>query len=560
MSLQAQTISVTGGTPGEPVISSSSTGPLVNSSAWLDATAFAGTGTHDSCDKISQALTQASAGQVVDARGFTGTQACATNPIPSTAQSALLLGPAIFQLQATWVVPLRFTILGIGWDANPPTGVGATTLQACSAIAGNCTAVFPPAPGGPLLCWGAGGSCSSASGPIFDSNVEKITLDCKGVFGCIGAQDFNAEEGSGLRHVKIENWANGGRGLEISGSNFSGNVGVTNNSPTVTGSGFTSDLLNSQIQFASQAGVNYIVSAVNSAGTQLTLASNYNGTTNASTALIENSAGAQNGSFTDLYFVVLSSSTCTTSAVAILQNTGSASNEGPKFIREVTLVNACSSNNPTNAIEISGTGTAIEDVHACEAFTNCIAIGLDANTSDINVWNSWSSAISAASSSEVLISNAHTTTNIGLYGIRCVSPNLPTNIIKDQVNSNTITTASEAQIAMYVIGPSGNVITSSSSVPSSFFGLRLTAVGDHITSGAANKDLAGTCTMAAGACTAVSFQSMYTSVPSCTASWTGTGILTGLIKALAAASSLNISSSVNTDTAKVSYICVGNPN
>lgn len=70
----------------------------------------------------------------------------------------------------------------------------------------------------------------------------------------------------------------------------------------------------------------------------------------------------------------------------------------------------------------------------------------------------------------------------------------------------------------------------------------------------------GTCTMAGGACPAITFATAYNSTPTCDVTWTGTGTLTGFLSSNKTASGLQPKSSVNTNTAVVDWDCQGNPN
>jgi hypothetical protein len=95
----------------------------------------------------------------------------------------------------------------------------------------------------------------------------------------------------------------------------------------------------------------------------------------------------------------------------------------------------------------------------------------------------------------------------------------------------------------------------------SFTNLSFSGNGSHLKTFAANKDITGTCTMTSGACTLISFSTAYTSQPACMVTWDGiTGTLTGVLSSHSTTSGLTPTSSVGTDTAKVFYICVGNPN
>ena len=71
---------------------------------------------------------------------------------------------------------------------------------------------------------------------------------------------------------------------------------------------------------------------------------------------------------------------------------------------------------------------------------------------------------------------------------------------------------------------------------------------------------AGTCTMTAGACWAITFGTAYTTAVACQVTWTGTGKLTGILSSNRTTRGLQPKSSVGTDTAQVDWFCAGNPN
>lgn len=480
------------GTTGQPAVYKSG-GLIGSSAAYFDATAFAGA---DPCVADRATFTAAAQGQLVDGRGFSSTAAlasygattfpdikCSVNPIPNTAAGSFLMGPGIYHMQVAFAVPLRIDITGMGWDTNVANagganglGIGATVIAGCKSTDSACNSVnFPAAPGGPIVCWGAqgrsGGCDRGGDNPIFDSPIRRVTVDCNAIAGAIGVQGMNPEEGTGLETVKIENCYNGGWGLEIAGGITPAANSVTSISgTTVNGSGFTSDLLFNQVQFSAQAGTNYTIASINAAGTVITLDTSYTGAACAPCSLTISNAAAQNSFFYNLYIVHRVALTATAAGGAILMNTGSGSNEGPKFIRMVTAVNS-NATQVTDMFRISGCCTAFENIHQ-ESFVNAISFGKDAVATDFSVQNDWVSAVSAGSSSEILISNNFASNNISLKGLKAISPNQPTNIIADQVCTHTITVASEATMSRYEVGSSCNeLITSSHTVPSGFFGL-----------------------------------------------------------------------------------------
>jgi hypothetical protein len=86
----------------------------------------------------------------------------------------------------------------------------------------------------------------------------------------------------------------------------------------------------------------------------------------------------------------------------------------------------------------------------------------------------------------------------------------------------------------------------------------LTALSANLITGRTKISDQGSCTMAAGTCTAQSLASTYAAAPVCAATWTGTGTLTGILKVASTTTTITPSSSVGTDTAQVSWICFGN--
>jgi hypothetical protein len=73
-------------------------------------------------------------------------------------------------------------------------------------------------------------------------------------------------------------------------------------------------------------------------------------------------------------------------------------------------------------------------------------------------------------------------------------------------------------------------------------------------------DVNGTCTMASGQCSAITFATAFKTTPTCVVTWTGTGTLTGLLSSQRSSSGLQPKSSVNSDTAVVDWKCQGTPN
>ena len=68
----------------------------------------------------------------------------------------------------------------------------------------------------------------------------------------------------------------------------------------------------------------------------------------------------------------------------------------------------------------------------------------------------------------------------------------------------------------------------------------------------------GQCTMTAGTCWAQTLSATYGKPPTCQVTWTGAGTLAGKIEVAATKTAVTPSSSVNTDTATVNWMCFGN--
>lgn len=70
-----------------------------------------------------------------------------------------------------------------------------------------------------------------------------------------------------------------------------------------------------------------------------------------------------------------------------------------------------------------------------------------------------------------------------------------------------------------------------------------------------NADNSGTCTLTTGACPVFNFLVTYAVAPKCTASWTGTGTFTGILKVLSSTTQLTITDTVSESTGVVNWSC-----
>jgi hypothetical protein len=82
---------------------------------------------------------------------------------------------------------------------------------------------------------------------------------------------------------------------------------------------------------------------------------------------------------------------------------------------------------------------------------------------------------------------------------------------------------------------------------------------DHLVRLSNNPEMWSTATLVSGT-VSVSFGRAFASTPICFATWQGSGTLTGILQCIPTVSGITIKSTVNTDTAVVGYLIVGNPN
>jgi hypothetical protein len=167
-----------------------STGTIVGSSAFIDASKFLGSGQgSDLCDTINGILsnrfgvTYPTTGAVIDARGIRGaTNLTCTHGTPWTEGSNTINAPSTILLPATggatptpiiisspWILPANTHLIGEGDGVPSSSSTPGTTIQAASSFSGSMiqfgqslTFCAPPG-GGASICTGI--------------SVENLTLD-----------------------------------------------------------------------------------------------------------------------------------------------------------------------------------------------------------------------------------------------------------------------------------------------------------------------------------------------------------------------------------------------
>jgi hypothetical protein len=174
-------------TPGQLVVADTSKHVTTDGIAW-DAKQFPGA---DICAQISAAWTAAMATGVasatIDARGITGAQTCSANPFPKEATGRLLLGNTEITTTATWQVPTRTHVEGLGVSQLNGRKTNANTIIRAGSSAAD-----------PVLQMG------NNKASTFDVQVKSLTVDAYGL-ATTGILNNSALEGSTLEDVNIYN-------------------------------------------------------------------------------------------------------------------------------------------------------------------------------------------------------------------------------------------------------------------------------------------------------------------------------------------------------------------
>lgn len=217
-------------TQGQPAVGTGT--QLTTDPLFLDANQYAGA---DMCAKINAAyLALGTAGGVVDARAFTGSQACNSNPFSGKNYSVvLLLGGVTVVTSVPWYTPQQsHTIQGIGGtgtiiQACGPAAPGWSGTTSKCTVGGVAVSQFPNAtntlsftwPHGPFASGtyaalindgGEGASEGSAwSSNAFGGRVDGLKLDCGVDNNCFGYYTLNEQERSGLFNVNCGNLGTG---------------------------------------------------------------------------------------------------------------------------------------------------------------------------------------------------------------------------------------------------------------------------------------------------------------------------------------------------------------
>jgi hypothetical protein len=272
------------GVPGMPIVQGSFAQYQVSPAAVyvsaLNGGYLSGSGA-DACAAINYALANSLyPGQtvVVDLQGD---QPCLSNPfsqVPGRGNACsgnVLIGPgANYHLQgssSTWIIPTHCRVIFTGQGLVGGIASGSIVSACDTTTTFACASTF--ASGTPLACFSAATTCTTTSSNAaieFDSVIVGGTFDCRYVLNCIGIQNYNAQENSGVFGSSIIGWGNGGIGLDIGCNVTSGGCG--SGSPTTSAANSTYEHLQINNQMPPASGGCNIASVgirINSGATML---------------------------------------------------------------------------------------------------------------------------------------------------------------------------------------------------------------------------------------------------------------------------------------------------
>jgi hypothetical protein len=420
------------GVAGMPVVQGFLSQYQVSTSAIYVSVVNGGNLGTDACAAINYALANSFfQGQtvVVDLQGD---QPCKSNPFAQVSGNNVCTGDVIigaganYHLQgsSSWVIPTHCHVI-FSNQAKMDGVEAGSIVSACLMGDVTCGGV-PFTSGIALACFGPAGLCVD-SGPNpsiqFDSVIIGGTFDCRFQNLCIGIQNNDAQENSGVFGSAIIGWGHGGIGLDIGCNNTSGVCGTSGTTATTSAANSTYE----HLQINNQ--------------------------------------------------VVPAGSSCLTGAVGIRVNSGFTSLTSPpntslpRKLSDVTVDNGgCPIvSRPHEGIQIGGgDGILLSAIHV-ETMANA---AVDIGQVTINIGGSPSalpttavtieelSCATLGSGSCVVISNSSPVPNNVV--IHNISVSGAANVINDLNNTMIPTTSGFGAVSQYVTDLNGNVLSDSS--------------------------------------------------------------------------------------------------
>jgi hypothetical protein len=543
------------------------------------ASAFSGS---DPCAQINAAIKALpSTGGTVDARGFQGTQSCASNPFAGiTSDVELLLGDVAIQTTVPWVTPSAQNVLVIG-SGRGGSGHG-TTIRAVTGFPSTCDGLST---GCPVVRLGSGTTA-------FGHRIENLAIDCNSQTGAIGLYSTDIQEQSGAYHFLILSCPINGIKMDGSGAAGSGPFFAQNY-----------ELFDGEV-YAQGAGSGSTVNV-------LILSSLT--TVNGPRRMEHLTSNGQSGN------VILSSYTLDGVVGHIQDLNAESSVTGYTFggalpVQDLLAQNLQCQNVSTNCVWIKNPAAGVNDL---------IIMGVlnGANLTPTTIRDDTNGTLITDFTVGFYTTNSGNRYRLSTTNSPLVSSVLPALALQNNADSeqsfilDSGKTAQQGDVIImrdrsaakwnleytkpggnfqlfdYVanftrfrFAPNGQSFINSAGASALFVNndvgsgtggfsicnggatcnFTVGGTGALILNAAATfqkqVQLAdkGTCTMAAGTCAAQSLSTTYNTAPTCFLTWSGTGTLTGALKVASTTTTVTPSSSGGTDTARVNWVCFGN--
>jgi hypothetical protein len=403
-----------------------------------------------------------------------GTGAAAVCPGPTYTMSAksgqLLLGNTTFSLSFPWIIPSRWRVIGSGrgvFSGSQPNGTGTTIRANMGGTGGTTNATFS--------------TCGSGSTPT--------STACTGS-SATNTSSTTIKQGTGTA-LDWTTVITVGSLFQLLNGNYQGTITAVTPTVLTVSVPISANFMNASynitpamVQF-NPTDTTKLFDATNHAIAFGTSISNLQVDCNGFGAGV----GIQNWWGQELSYVRdVGIDNCL--GIALDVETNSAMNSGPyadivsspgnfpiASTQCVELLNTgdlrgvhgltCTANaTPKVGVDVSTQNVTLDDIHL-EGFVTGIEVGANAAANNVTIVNASGGTGSGAMITLVDISSANSSNQINVFGLGAASSSngSVTNLLRDNITSNTITTANDPSLSLYVIGlasGAGRTVLSSS--------------------------------------------------------------------------------------------------
>lgn len=417
-------------------------GNLGSTPAVIHADAFPAT-IGDACQRINAAWSALpTTGGTIDARGFTGTQACSINPFNGVTQSGiLLLGNATYSVAVPWTIPPEVRVYGSGRGSDTSTPNPGTSLQATFSPFSTTGSVSIPANSASVTATTGTPFTSSMVGALFFATDGTTTVQSTILFF------------TDSTHITLS-MAIGSTALTTT-SSFSITPAVVQFNATASGStSFGISISNLQVDCGSLA---HGIGVQNWWAEELSYAQDVNLSNCVGIALDVETTSAQNsGPYVNIAVgqsggVGVGAPVAQT-LCAELFNTGD--------LRGIHGLTCTSTGIPAVGVDLNTPSATLEDAHF-EGYTICVEVGShsgNANRSNgLNIINLSGGSSSGTGSILTLVDilndpSVGGSTDINVFGLAAPASTSITNLLNDHIMGTIVPFSTEKSLAFYVLG------------------------------------------------------------------------------------------------------------